>query len=397
MIKIFQRPHLQTLTKRMREPRSFIQVISGPRQVGKTTLVQQFLESVHVPYYNINCDAVPQTDSIWLEQQWEVARIKWKNSEAKSFILAIDEIQKIHNWSEIIKALWDHDTLNHIPIKVILLGSSRLLLQQGLTESLAGRFEVIYLGHWSFNEMHAAFGWTSDQYAWFGGYPGTAPLLNDESRWKSYVLESLIDPSISKDILSMTRVDKPALMRNVFEFACMYSGQILSYNKMIGQLADAGNTTTCAHYIQLLDSAGLVGGLEKYAPKKIQQRHSSPKYQVHNIALMTSQLSGNYSLIKSQPDQWGRIIESVVGAHLLNHTKEHGSQLFYWREGNDEVDFIFQYKNKTLAIEVKSGRVRNKSGLIALRKKFPIDKVILIEPHGLSWEEFIAMDLGELV
>ena len=282
------RKEYKTLQKRIEnEPRRFIQVLFGPRQTGKTTLVNQFLAATSIPAYAASADSIPESDYTWIGQQWEIARAKQYQSEAE-LILVLDEIQKISNWSEQVKKYWDEDTLQKRQIKVILLGSSRLLLQKGLTESLAGRFETIYLGHWTYNEMNENFGITHDQYAWFGGYPGSAPLIQDEDRCKQYLLNALIETSISVDILQLTRVDKPALLKRVFELGWVYSGQIVSYTKMIGQLQDAGNTTTIAHYLHLLDTAGLLTGLEKYDRQKLRQRSSSPKFQVHNNALISA-------------------------------------------------------------------------------------------------------------
>ena len=243
----YERPQLDLLKARVKEKRKFIQVLMGPRQIGKTTMVTQLLQWTKVPHHFMSADGVSGPDATWIGQQWETARLKFKQSEAKEFLLVIDEVQKISNWSEQVKSLWDEDSRSATNMKVILLGSSRLLLQQGLTESLAGRFETIYLSHWSFSEMHKAFGWNENQFAWFGGYPGSAELIRDEKRWKDYVMHSLIETSISKDILMLTRVDKPALMKRLFELGCSYSSQILSYNKMLGQLTDAGNTTTLSH------------------------------------------------------------------------------------------------------------------------------------------------------
>ena len=257
-----------------------------------------------------------------------------------------------------MKLLWDTDTQNKRQIKVILLGSSRLLLQQGLTESLAGRFESTYMGHWSFGEMKEAFGWNANQYAWFGGYPGSGDMITEEERWKNYIQHSLIETSISKDILMLTRVDKPALMKRLFELGCLYSGQILSYTKMLGQLQDAGNTTTLSHYLELLDTAGLLAGIEKYSPNAIRVRSSSPKFQVHNTALLSSQRGDTFKEVRSRPDEWGRIVESTIGAHLINHSLSEGFNLYYWRERNDEVDFIIEKKGKVIALEVKTTATR---------------------------------------
>ncbi len=335
---MFERPYFQELTTRLKEPRKFIQVLMGPRQVGKTTLTEQVLQQQKTPFLSVSADAVPNTGDIWLEQQWEAARLQHQNAGSSDFVLAIDEIQKITNWSEIAKKLWDEDTRNKRNIKVILLGSSRLLLKQGLTESLAGRFETTYLGHWSFAEMQEAFGFTPEQYVWFGGYPGAASLVGDEDRWKKYVNDALIETSISKDILMLTRVDKPALLRKLFELGCLYSGQILSYTKIVGQLQDAGNTTTLAHYLHLLDTAGLLAGIEKFTGEELRQRSSSPKFQVHNTALLTAQQAASFQEVQKQPNVWGRWVEASIGAHLVNHQLSEGYTVHYWRHRNEEID-----------------------------------------------------------
>ena len=284
--------------------------------------------------------------------------------------MVIDEIQKIDNWSETVKLLWDTDTRNNLNLRVILLGSSRLLLQQGLTESLAGRFESTSMGHWSFDEMQQAFGWDVHQYVWFGGYPGSTTLIDDEERWKTYVTESLIETSISKDILMLTRVDKPALMKRLFELGCLYSGQILSYTKVLGQLQDAGNTTTLSHYLELLDTAGLLAGVEKYAPDVIRQRSSSPKFQVHNTALISTQRNDLFKDTLAKPDEWGRMVESAIGAHLINHSLTEKFNLHYWRERNEEVDFVIERKGKVIGLEVKSIAAGSTSGMTAFKNKF---------------------------
>lgn len=393
---MFQRKHFQTLAKRLQEPRAVIQVLAGPRQVGKTTLVGQLLSATDVPSHSISADGTANASTVWLEQQWETARLKCRQLGAPAYILAVDEIQKIPNWSEAVKANWDADTRMGLPLKVVLLGSSRLLLQQGLTESLAGRFELSYIGHWTFAEMHAAFAFTLEQYAWFGGYPGTARLIDDEFRWKKYVADALIEPSISRDILALTRVDKPALLRRLFELGCVYSGQMLAYNKMLGQLLDAGNTTTLAHYLTLLDSAGLLAGLEKFSGNVLRQRQSSPKFQVHNTALLSAQMSETLPEVMQHAQQWGRIVESAVGGHLLNFARESDARLFYWREGNEEVDFVLQYRGKCLAIEVKSGAVRGSSGMHTFQQKFAPDRMLLIGKDGLPWQEFLTIEPGAL-
>lgn len=388
----YQRPQLSTLKDRISEKRKFIHVLMGPRQVGKTTMVMQLLEMVKEPYHFVSADSVGNSNEHWITQQWQTVRLKFKQSGSKEFLFVIDEIQKIENWSESVKQLWDEDTRNNQNIKLILLGSSRLLLQKGLTESLAGRFESMYLGHWTFVEMKQAFGWNESQFAWFGGYPGSADLIGDESRWKQYVLNSLIETSISKDILMLTRIDKPALMKRLFELGCNYSGQILSYNKMLGQLLDAGNTTTLTHYLHLLDNAGLLAGIEKVSADKIRQRASSPKFQVHNTALISAQRQETYSYINQVPALWGRIVESAVGAHLLNHSLTENFQLFYWRDGNNEVDFVIQKGDKLVGLEIKSGATNRASGIKVFKQKFPSAKLLLVGDSGLHWQEFLKIN-----
>lgn len=393
---MIERPELQDFTKRILEPRKFIQVLMGPRQVGKTTMATQMLRKVNISFIFESADAVAAVNPVWIEQVWESARLKMKAQSVKEFVLVIDEIQKVLNWSEAVKRLWDQDSINQTDIKLVLLGSSRLLLNKGLTESLAGRFETMYLGHWSFVEMEEAFNWNANQYAWFGGYPGGAELINDEDRWKNYIKDSLIETSVSKDILMLTRVDKPALLKRLFELGCNYSGQILSFTKLQGQLQDAGNTTTLSHYLNLLDTAGLLSGIEKYAANIIRKRSSSPRFQVHNNALLSAQKNEYFNEIVQKPAEWGRIIESSVGAHLINHSISQNYKVYYWRERNDEVDFVLERHGKIIAIEVKSNYSENSKGLEAFKNKYNPDKIYLLSNRGLSWQEFLKINPADL-
>ena len=393
---MYEPPYLKQVKSRIEQPRKFIQVILGPRQVGKTTMVNQLLSQLSISYVYESADAIAATNSAWLMQAWETARLKMKASGASEYLLVIDEIQKIDNWSEFVKQQWDKDTRENVNIKVILLGSSRLLIQKGLTESLAGRFETFYLGHWSLAEMQDAFDWSIEQYIYFGGYPGSASLIEDEERWKNYIKDSLIETSISKDILMLTRVDKPALLKRLFELGCLYSGQILSYTKIIGQLQDAGNTTTLANYLKLLSDCGLLGGLEKYAGSVIRQRSSSPKFQVYNNALLTSQDDETYSTAIVNPKLWGRLVESSVGAHLLNHSISERYDFYYWREGNNEVDFILKKGDKVIGLEVKSGANADNAGMGIFNERFHPDKMLLVGTGGVPYEDFLKINPKEL-
>ncbi len=393
---MIERTQLQTLISRIHEPRKFIQVIMGPRQTGKTTLAHQLMSKTHIACFYESADAVNAGDAIWLEHTWEAARVKMRNRKTTDFILIIDEIQKIQGWSEMVKKLWDEDTRNGLSIKVILLGSSRLLLQSGLTESLAGRFETIYMDHWSYHEMKNAFNWTAGQYAWFGGYPGSASLIDDEERWKHYISTSLIETSVSRDILMLTRIDKPALLKRLFELGCLYSGQILSFTKLQGQLHDAGNTTTLSHYLELLNSAGLIGGIEKYAPNIIKKRSSSPKFQVHNNALLAAQHKMSYTEIIENPVEWGRIVESAVGAYLMNISMKGSLTLSYWKERDAEVDFVLESHGQLIALEIKSNDSGHLKGLKQFKKFYPSAETMLIGKTGLPWQEFLLTDPLEL-
>ncbi len=394
---MFQRSVIEQFESRMKEKRNFIQVIAGPRQVGKTTLVSQLLDRLEIPSQYISADGAGPQGEIWIEKHWEAARRTLLSEGTGELILVIDEIQKIENWSEVVKKLWDEDTWNRIPLKLIISGSSRLLLQKGLTESLAGRFEVTYMGHWTLQEMQEAFGWSSEQYVWYGGYPGSAAIVDDERRWKRYIADSIVEASISLDILMLTRVDKPALLRRLFEMGVRYSGMELSYTKVLGQLQDAGNTTTLSHYLTLLGSAGLLSGLEKYSGSIVRQRASSPKYIVHNTALMSSSDTELFSSIKEHPDRWGRYVESAVGAHLLDGHMKGYYKLFYWRKGNREVDFVLASNEDILALEVKSGVIRGRSGMEEFRKEYPNAGIMLIGGKGIPWQEFLKMDMGQII
>jgi predicted AAA+ superfamily ATPase len=378
------------IRKRLTEPRQFIQVLAGPRQVGKTTLARQIMSEPGLVSHYATADEPTLRDRFWLEQQWETGRLRARQ-QALGALLVLDEIQKVTGWSETVKRLWDEDTHAGIPLKVMVLGSAPLLIERGLTESLAGRFEVIPVPHWSFTEMKTVFGWTVEQYIYFGGYPGSAPLIADPARWRSYIVDSLIETTISRDILLMTRVDKPALLRLLFQLGCAYSGQILSYQKMLGQLQDAGNTVTLAHYLKLLQGAGMVTGLMKYSHGQVRQRGSSPKLQVLNTALLSAQSGNTFGEVRGNGDQWGRLVETCVGAHLVNTSVGTALDVTYWRERNHEVDFVLQRGDACVAIEVKSGRRRGAlPGMAAFAKHFFPKKSLLVGEQGIPLEEFLG-------
>ena len=394
---MYRRPVYHVLRRRVSEPRRFIQVLAGPRQTGKTTLARQLIADVEMPTHYGTADEPTLKDRPWIEMQWETART-WARSETggRPTLLVLDEIQKIGGWSETVKRLWDEDSAEGIPLHVLVLGSSPLLVRRGLTESLAGRFEVIRITHWSYQEMRDAFGWDVDRYVFYGGYPGAADLIEDHERWSRYIMESLIETTISRDILLMTRVHKPALLRRLFELGCSYSGQVLSYQKMVGQLHEAGNTTTLAHYLDLLEGAGLLAGLSKYAGERVRQRASSPKLQVLNTALMTAQSARTLGVAQDDPDHWGRVVESAVGATLANGLRSIRAELYYWSGPEGEVDFVLARGTDVVAVEVKSGRRKAAApGMEAFAKRFRVKRQLLVGQGGIPVEDFLSRLPGE--
>lgn len=369
------RPQLPQLLKRLHEPRRFVQILAGPRQVGKTTIARQAVAACGLPHVYASADGPSPPGPEWIDHHWDAATREARSGAA---VLVLDEVQKVPRWSEVVKARWDDDTHQGRQLRVILLGSAPLLVQQGLTESLAGRFELIRVPHWSLDEMREAFGWDLDRYVLFGGYPGSAPLVDEPARWAAYVRDALVETTLSRDVLLMTRVDKPALLRQLFDLACAYSGQELSYTKMLGQLHDAGNTTTLAHYLTLLNGAGLVTGLQKYAGDTARRRGSSPKLCVLNTALTTSRPGVVHQRLREDPVSWGRLVESCVGAHLLNTAAEGGVHVSWWRDGTAEVDFVLHAGSALVAIEVKSAWSAPSRGLAAFRAQFPRARTLLV-------------------
>ena len=404
----FQRPQVATLYSRLTEPPRQLIALFGPRQTGKTTIVRQALRQIDLESRYLAVDEPDSTefrvpsaateaiflapqvrDAEWLVRHWEEARREAE--QLGGFVLVLDEIQEIPQWSETVKGLWDADRARDCPLHVVILGSAPLLVQSGLSESLAGRFESIRVTHWSFDEMSAAFDFDLPRYLYFGGYPGAVPFVRDPDRWRNYILGALVEPNIERDLLAMTRVDKPALLKRLFELGAVYSGQILSYTKMQGQLQDAGNTTTLARYLHLLERAGLLAGVPKYAGQVHRVRASSPKLNVLNTALMTA--GSGYSFAEAQADRsfWGRIVESAVGAHLFN-TATSDIRLHYWRDGSHEVDFVLQRGARIVAIEVKSGS--NKMplrGMDEFKQHFSPRRSLLVGEGGIPFNKFLTM------
>jgi len=392
---MYELPIVGKITSRIREERLRLQVVAGPRQVGKTTAVKQALKHYGKPFTYRLAEGLGIDPLAWLEAEWQDARL-----EARSrgeYLLVIDEIQKITGWSDVVKRLWDEDTFEEIPLKVLILGSSRLLLQKGLNESLEGRFELMEAWHWSYEEMHEAFGFTIDDFVLYGGYPGAVPYEGDEERWRAYLRNSIIEPSISRDILQLERISKPALLRQLFTLACTYSGRILSYQKMLGQLQDAGNATTLAHYLRLLGEAGLVTGIEKFYEEEVRVKASSPKLAVCNTALMTAMLPFGFDDLRARHDLWGHLFESAIGARLIPDCHRKDVCLRYWNVGNKEVDFVLVKGERLAALEVKSADADSISGMKEFKTKYVRAKPYLIGGQGMSAERFYACKAEDLL
>ncbi len=390
----FERQKVKILGQRLREKQPLIQVVLGPRQVGKTTAVLQVKEKWEGPsvYESADSPAPPGTE--WVEQAWQAAEFKAK--EEGPVLLILDEIQKVQGWAECIKALWDQGHFS-TPIRLLLCGSSSLQIQSGLTESLAGRFEINRMQHWSLSEMEKCFQWDTQTYLYYGGYPGAAQFAADWRRWADYIQQSLVETAIGKDILLMHRVQKPALLRQLYALGCDYAGQIISYQKLLGQLQEAGNTTTLAHYQHLLESAYLIQGLQKWQGKKIRTRASSPKWQPRNTALVTSQAGLSPKDWYNDSRRWGRLVEVAAGAHAVNQGEEEGVEVYYWREKNKEVDFVLKKGDRLVALEIKSGLVsRSHSGLRMFQNHWPDARTWIIGEGGLSLDEFLRTRLEEL-
>lgn len=386
----YQRALFSDLQRILQSPSPVMHVLVGPRQVGKTTIARQLADSLGFPAIVATADSPTPLDGAWIETQWRRALMRASDGPV---LLVLDEVQKVSGWSESVKLLWDgRDSARDI--RVLLLGSSALLMQDGLTESLAGRFLLHRCPHWSFAECREAFGWTLEQWIFFGGYPGAAAFVHDESLWKRYIVDSLIETVLARDVYQMARVGKPALLRHLFALAATLPAQIVSYTKMLGQLQDAGNTTTLAHYLRLLEGAFLLSGLELFSRGTQRKRGSSPKLVLWDNALVSSLGLRSFEQAASDPVWWGRLVENAVGAHLCNGLGSMEYGVTYWRDGKYEVDFVVERGQDIWAVEVKSGGTGDAKGLERFRAKYPEAKTLMVGGPGIPLEEFFSVPAG---
>ena len=384
---MFLRDTAEKLAVRLAEERSFIQVVTGPRQTGKTTAARQAVQQSGLPSRYATADGITVPPLSWLEAEWSQARLLTQgNSPA---VLVLDEVQKVEGWSDVVKRLWDEDSWQGTPLHVIISGSSTLLLRKGRAESLAGRYEVIRSTHWSLGEMSSAFGYGLDDYLLYGGYPGAARLRGDEERWQEYMRDSIIEATLSRDVLQMEEVRKPALLRSLFLLGAQYSAQELSYRKILGQLDDRGNVSTLAHYLELLGTAGLLRGLTKYEGNTLSTRSSSPRLLAFDPSLMTATWQGSRDELLRDPEKRGHLVESAVGSLLLARSAREGFDVHWWRDGNLEVDFVLTKGERLVAVEVKSGRVRSTGGVAAFQMRHPKAQPIVVGDANTPVEDFL--------
>ncbi|MBI5527792.1 MAG: ATP-binding protein [Deltaproteobacteria bacterium] len=385
---------LSGLSERLSGGPNLLQVIIGPRQVGKTTAIRQFLSETSIPSVYATADLLAPPSTGWIAGRWAEARELCERGGG--VLLVFDEVQKIPRWSEAVKRFHDEDVFSHSRLRTVILGSSSLLVQKGLNESLAGRFELIPFRHWSFAECREAFGVDLEHFVFFGGYPGAIALLlaagGDEVRWQQYVRDALIEPVLGRDILLMNPIEKPALLRQVFHLACAHPAEILAFAKMVGQLQDAGNATTVASYLDLLGSAGLVVPLSRFSGSVVRQRASSPKILILDNALTNAAVGREFDVAKADGARWGRLAENAVGAHLYNLLSHRGAALHYWRERGDEVDFVVKKGETIVGVEVKSGRAKIGKGIQAFCKRFKGSKALVVGGDEMPLEEFLLGD-----
>lgn len=392
---MFQRAVNEVLRNRLLEPRRFVQFLQGPRQVGKTTSVKQVLTSLPIESHYANADAPENQTRGWVREQWQIARSAHARSN-RPVVLVMDEVQKVDRWSDIVKQLWDEDTWHEREIRVALLGSSPWLMDRGMGDSMAGRFETIRTAHWTWPECRDAFGISLEEFAFYGGYPGALPLISDPGRWRSYVEDAAIESTVVRDVLHMSRVDKPALLRQALYLSCEYSGRELSLQKMRGQLEDIGSLSTVAHYLGLLDGAGLIAPLQKYAGQAARRRASVPKLQVRNNALLSAVCKWEFNQSVRDYERWGRLVESCVGAYLAEQARVRGDNLTYWRDGTSEVDFVYCSGTRVVGIEVKTAlRKRRWAGLAAFADAFGGSvETLVVGEGGMALNDFLCGEAG---
>lgn len=384
-----ERAVVAELRKRLQASPNLLQVVVGPRQVGKTTALEQVIEGWSGGAHFATADLPAPPDAAWIQAQWAVARREAQKRRG-STLLVLDEIQKVPRWSEVVKAELDDDRRHRRPLRAVVLGSAALSVARGASESLAGRFETHFVPHWSAPECERAFRWDLDRWLYFGGYPSAAPLTKSHARWADYVRGALIEPVVTRDVLQLAQVAKPALLRRLLMAATAAPAEVVSLTKLLGQLQDAGNVVTLAHYLELLGSSFVVSGLQRWSPERARLRASPPKLVFWSNTFVTASAAEGFREARARPERWGRLVENAVGAQLLVAARQHGFELWYWRHGNDEVDYVVEQGRRVWAIEVKSGRPRAASGLAAFTRRYPAARAVVVGSGGLALDDFFG-------
>ncbi len=413
-MEYYRREQYDILKKRLQEDDGLIQIIAGPRQVGKTTMVRKILGELKFRNLSVSAEDNTNPSVDWIRNVWETARATRDLNHEKHFILVIDEIHKIPGWSNAVKSEWDRDIRNDRKMKVVILGSSELQVIKGADESLAGRFELIRMNHWSGKEMKEAFGMDTDKFIFFGGYPGLNMFTDNFLRWQKLMRDSIIAPALENDILKIDKkytekqIRKPALLRRLFEIGSAYSGQIVSWTKILGQLQDKGNVTTLQYYLDLLQDNKMLAGIYQYSDSVLVSRKSSPKLLAFDTSLLNAYSNADFETLRTDTEAWGRMVESAVGAHLLNFAEDNGYSVFYWRDkvkktgsnGNKditaEVDYVLEKNGITIAIEVKSGRSMKCSGMDDFQRIFKPERSIYVGTGGIPLETFLSTNPADL-
>ncbi|MCY3999882.1 MAG: AAA family ATPase [Bacteroidetes bacterium] len=389
---------------------------TGPRQTGKTTIANQACDRLnrlgfltwYIPLDNVEHDVSEYTSGIGtmrvgtkpdaelLINIWQNARKASEKSD-QGLVLVLDEIQTIPQWSNLVKSLWDNDRREGFKVRPIILGSAAWRMLVGINESLAGRFITQKITHWSYREMTECFRLNVDEYVFFGGYPGAFYSRRPEKRqeyWHNYIQTSIISPIFDRDIMGLTRIRKPALMRRLMDLGPSLSAQLISYNKLLGQLQDKGNSTTISGYLDLLSDVGFLTCISRYTPRPHVGKASSPKLNVLNTAIMTVGSGHSFPGVLNHSTDWGRIVESAVGAHLLN-SSGFASKIHYWRDEPHEVDYVVSRGPDLLGIDVKSGSSTKKGGLNAFKRRFPNAKTMIVGPNGIPLHDFFSLTADE--
>lgn len=391
----------ETLLKRLREPApGRLQLLTGPRQVGKTTLLLELCKPLGDGAYYVAADD-PQAG---LPGFWE--RI-WAEAERRTStgpgVIFIDEVQHVADWAARIKAQYDRLKRKKIPLHIVVTGSSALRLGTGSRESLAGRFERLVLTHWSASALKETFGFSSSDATLtavqLGSYPGALQFRGDTSRWRAYVRDSIIEPAIGRDVLALGVVRRPALLRQIFAVAVASPAQIVSLQKLQGQLQDRGALETVAHYLALLEEAYLVASLQKFAQHEHRRRSAPPKLVVLNNAMLSAMHPEGAPEQSHEPARFGLWVENACLAFAWNA----GQRVTYWREEPLEVDCVTEGNWGRWAIEIKTGIVESThlKGLLEFCRRNPQFRPLVVTAPGqesevtrfgltaISWVDFL--------